>query len=89
MVDDLEYSRIKSSILHNIIAEVMEIPVSQINDESSPETVENWDSFHGLILADELETRFNVKFYLDELVNVKNVADIKKNLTKHGVSLYE
>lgn len=89
MVDDLEYSRIKSSILHNIIAEVMEIPVSQINDESSPETVENWDSFRGLILADELETRFNVKFYLDELVNVKNVADIKKNLTKHGVSLYE
>ena len=89
MVDDLEYSRIKSSILHNIIAEVMEIPVSQINDESSPETVENWDSFRGLILADELETRFNVKFYLDELVNVKNVADIKKNLTKHGISLYE
>lgn len=89
MVDDLEYSRIKSSILHNIIAEVMEVPVSQINDESSPETVENWDSFRGLILADELETRFNVKFYLDELVNVKNVADIKKNLTKHGVSLYE
>ena len=67
----------------------MEVPVSEINDESSPETVENWDSFHGLILADELETRFNVKFYLDELVNVKNVADIKKNLTKHGVSLYE
>ena len=89
MVDHLEYSRIKSKILHNIIAEVMEIPASQINDESSPETVENWDSFRGLILADELETRFKVKFHLDELVNVKNVADIKKNLAKHGISLYE
>lgn len=84
MTDDLEYGRIKSSTLHNIIAEVMEIPVSQISDESSPETIENWDSFRGLILADELETKFNVKFQLDELVNVKNVADIKKNLTKHG-----
>jgi acyl carrier protein len=89
MVNPVEYSRIKYSILHNIIAEVMEIPVSQINDESSPETVENWDSFRGLVLADELETKFNVKFNLDELISVKNVADIKKNLTKHGISLYE
>jgi acyl carrier protein len=89
MVNPVEHSRIKYSILHNIIAEVMEIPVSQINDESSPETVENWDSFRGLVLADELETKFNVKFNLDELINVKNVADIKKTLTKHGISLYE
>ena len=89
MADHLEYSRIKSSILYNIIAEVMEIPISQISDESSPETIENWDSFRGLVLADELETRFNVKFHLDELVSVKNVGDIKKNLIKHGISLYE
>jgi acyl carrier protein len=89
MTDHLEYSRIKSSILCNIIAEVMEIPISQISDESSPETIENWDSFRGLVLADELETRFNVKFHLDELVSVKNVGDIKKNLIKHGISLYE
>ena len=67
----------------------MEIPISQISDESSPETIENWDSFRGLVLADELETRFNVKFHLDELVSVKNVGDIKKNLIKHGISLYE
>ena len=29
----------------------MEVPVSEINDESSPETIENWDSFRGLVLA--------------------------------------
>ena len=82
-------SRIKSSILYNIIAEVMEIPVSQINDESSPETIENWDSFRGLVLADELETKFDVKFTLDDLLSVKKVEDIKKNLAKRGVLLYE
>ena len=46
-----------SSKLYNIIAEIMEVPVSEINDESSPETIEKWDSFRGLVLADELETR--------------------------------
>jgi acyl carrier protein len=65
----------------------MEVPVSQINDESSPETIENWDSFHGLILADELETRFSVKFVLEDLTSVKKVADIKKSLAKYGISI--
>jgi acyl carrier protein len=63
----------------------MEVPVSQINDESSPETIENWDSFHGLILADELETRFSVTFVLEDLTSVKKVADIKKSLAKYGI----
>jgi acyl carrier protein len=75
--------------LYNIIAEIMEVPVSEINDESSPETIENWDSFRGLVLADELETRYDVKFILDDLISVKTVDDIKKNLAKYGVLLYE
>ncbi len=75
----------KSSALYDIIARVMEVPVSQINDESSPETIENWDSFHGLVLADELETQFSVKFVLEDLTSVKKVRDIKTNLAKYGI----
>jgi acyl carrier protein len=65
----------------------MDIPASQINDESSPETIESWDSFHGLILADELETRFSVKFVFEDLTSVKKVSDIKKNLGKYGIMI--
>jgi acyl carrier protein len=65
----------------------MSVPISRINDESSPETIENWDSFHGLILADELETQFSVKFVLDDLTSVKKVADIKKSLAKYGIMI--
>jgi acyl carrier protein len=63
----------------------MDFPVSRINDESSPKTIEKWDSFHGLILADELETRFAVKFVLEDLTSVKKVGDIKKNLAKYDI----
>jgi acyl carrier protein len=65
----------------------MDIPASLINDESSPETIESWDSFHGLILADELETRFSVKFVFEDLTSVKKVSDIKKNLAKYGIMI--
>jgi acyl carrier protein len=65
----------------------MSVPVSRINDESSPETIESWDSFHGLILADELETRFSVKFVLEDLTSVRKVGDIKKSLAKYGIMI--
>lgn len=65
----------------------MLVPVSQVNDQSGPETITSWDSFHGLVLVDNLETEFKIKFTLDEILDVKNVSDIKKHLRNHGVIL--
>jgi len=76
-----------SEKLHNIISKVFSVPISEINDESSPETIESWDSFNGLILVDELESNFNIKFSVSEIIDVKNVKDIKKYLNNHGVDL--
>ncbi|HEY6885092.1 MAG TPA: phosphopantetheine-binding protein [Nitrososphaeraceae archaeon] len=76
-----------STKLYNIVSQVMNVPISRINDESSPESIETWDSFHGLVLLDDLETTFNVKFTIDEVVSTKTVADIKRNLQNHGVVL--
>ena len=78
-----------SKKLFEIIAQVMSIPVSEINDKSSPENLESWDSFNGLVLLDELENSFNVKFSLEEIIDVKTVEDIKKHLKNHGVNLDE
>ncbi|MGE5661943.1 MAG: acyl carrier protein [Ignavibacteriales bacterium] len=76
-----------SNNLLDIVANVMEIQVSQIDDESGPETIENWDSFRGLILFEELESKFNVKFTLNELLNIKKIKDIKNILSVRGASL--
>jgi acyl carrier protein len=76
-----------SDNLLDIVANVMEIQVSQIDDESGPETIENWDSFRGLILFEELESKFNVKFTLNELLNIKKIKDIKNILSVRGASL--
>jgi acyl carrier protein len=75
-----------SGNLLDIVANVMEVQVSQIDEDSGPETIENWDSFRGLILFEELETKFNVKFTLNELLNVKKIRDIKNILSVRGAS---
>ena len=65
----------------------MDIPLSNINDQSSPETIESWDSFNSYVLLDELELEFNTEFTIDEVVETKNVSDIKKYLKIHGIEL--
>ena len=76
-----------SNNLLDIIANVMEEQVTDIDDESTPETIENWDSFRGLVLFEELETKFEVKFTLNELLNIKKIKDIKNILSVRGVSV--
>jgi acyl carrier protein len=78
-----------SNSLLDIVANIMEVEASQIDDDSGPESIENWDSFRGLILFEELESKFNVKFTLNELINVKKIKDIKNILSVRGASLDE
>jgi|TARA_B100001750_G_C15318372_1_gene500888 acyl carrier protein len=68
-----------------IISKVFSIPESEVNDQSGPENIESWDSFNGLILVDELENHFKIKFSISEITDVKTVADIKKHLKNHNV----
>ena len=76
-----------SNDLLNVIANVMEVEVTDIDDESGPDTIENWDSFRGLVLFEELERKFEVKFTLNELLKIKNIKDIKDMLSLRGVSV--
>ena len=76
-----------SKKLYKIIAKVMNVNLENITDESNPSTISNWTSFNGYVLLYELETNFDVKFSIDEAMDVKNVADIKRHLKNHGVNL--
>ena len=72
--------------LFEIIARVLDVPISTISDQSNPESIERWDSFTGYVLLDEIETEFNVSITMDEALEVKNVADFKNILKSKGVS---
>ena len=78
-----------SQKLYQIISKVFNVDLTELNDESSPITIPSWTSFNGYVLLYELETNFNVKFSIDEAMDVKNIADIKRHLQNHGVKLDE
>ena len=72
--------------LFEIIARVLNISINEINYESNPKNIENWDSFTGYVLLDEIETNFDVKFTMDESLEIEKVEDFKNILKNKGIN---
>ena len=75
-----------SEKLYRIVSKVFNVNNSKIDDETSPENLEEWDSFNFYVLLDEIENEFNVKFDLDETLEIKKIGDFKKIFQKHGIN---
>lgn len=59
-----------------IAADVLSLSPRDVGPESSPETIEAWDSVHHLNLVLALEQEFNTQFEPEEIDQMKNVAQI-------------
>ena len=66
--------------LFEIISRVMNIPIEKISDSSGPDSIPEWDSFNMFVLLDEIEKEFDVKFSLEETLEIKTVGDFRKRL---------
>ena len=72
--------------LFEIVGRVFNISINEINYESNPENIENWDSFTGYVLLDEIETNFDIKFTMDESLEIEKIGDFKNMLKKKGIN---
>ena len=66
--------------LFEIISRVMNVPIEKISDSSGPDSIPEWDSFNMFVLLDEIEKEFDVKFSLEETLEIKTVGDFRKRL---------
>lgn len=58
--------------IKDIMSTVLEVPVDQINEDSSTDTLDNWDSLHHLNLVLALEEEFNISIPDEEVGNIVN-----------------
>jgi len=72
--------------LYQIVSEVFNVELNKINDDTNPENLEEWDSFNFYVLLDQIENKFNIKFDLDETLEIKKIGDFKKLFEKHGIN---
>ena len=63
--------------IRNIMSEVFKIPADSVNDKSSPDTVESWDSLKHLQLILSLEDEFEIIFNDDEIAAILSFDSIR------------
>ena len=71
--------------LNQIVSEVFNIEISKISENTNPASSEKWDSFNFYVLLNEIEKEFNIKFDIDETLEIKKIGDFKSLLQKRGI----
>ncbi len=68
--------------LEALFAEIIEVPLEQINDETSPKNTSGWDSLTAMHLVAAIETTYNVHFTTKEIEEMNSVGRSEINVKK-------
>jgi acyl carrier protein len=71
--------------LKKIMTQVIDVPVESINNGSSPDTIDNWDSVNHINLVLALEQAFGISFEPDEIIELMNFELILIILKDKGI----
>ncbi len=52
---------------------------------TSPNDIERWDSLQHIALVQMIEATFAIRLSMDEMLEIRTVADIERVLDRHGV----
>ena len=71
--------------LKKVIADIFDVNVNSINEESSNTTIDLWDSIHQMNLIFAIEESFNIHLSDEEVVQLVSVKEIKRILMNNGI----
>jgi len=71
--------------LKNLIAKVLKTNVELITEDSSPDTIESWDSLAHMNLVVALEESFEIELTDDQVIEILSYKLIKIVLMEQGV----
>src|SRR5882762_3794772 len=71
--------------VEDVVARVFNLDVSEVTDQSSKETLAQWDSMGNLSLITGLEEEFKVSIAIADAMEMTSVQQIKRILKDYGV----
>ena len=63
--------------LKQVVSDILEVDIDDINENSSPDNIEKWDSLSHIKLVMAIEVEFNVKLTPDDMMDMLSVKLIK------------
>lgn len=73
--------------LKQIMAVVFNIPENSVNENSSPDNIDVWDSLKHLNLVLAIEEEFDISLTEDQVVEILSYELIIEVLKEHGVDV--
>lgn len=70
--------------LFTVVANTLKIDPQILSDESNGHNTPNWDSLRHIELMMAVETAFQVRFSMAEIVGLKNLGDMRRLLESKG-----
>lgn len=71
--------------LKQIFADVFGVDSNSIDENSSVDTIEKWNSFNHMKLVLALEEQYDVKFQMNQAIEMLNYPLVKVVLSEHGI----
>jgi len=68
--------------VRQVAAEIFNLPLDEVRPESSPDTLEPWDSLQHLNLLLELEQSFRMRFSPEEIAGMRTIQNIADTIEK-------
>lgn len=68
--------------IKNTIAEILELPVSELSYEAEMEDVEGWDSMRNVIILSTLEEKYDIVFPEDDIFDLVSVEALVEEVIK-------
>ncbi len=76
-----------SDALLNLFAEVLEVDVSKLNDNTSPDNTSQWDSLAAMGLVVAIEEKFGVQLTTKEIMKMTTIGLARETLRGNGVAV--
>lgn len=71
-----------SEILREIVADVLKLPLEQVPDDASADTLEAWDSLKHLDIVLAVEMKTGVKFKTDEIPQLTSLEKLEATIER-------
>ena len=76
-----------SDQLTKVFADVLKVDASELTEESSPDTLEAWDSLVAMMLVSAIEDTFDVRLSTREIMNMSSIGLARQALQDKGVDV--
>lgn len=76
-----------SDKLIDVFAEVLEVEPSTLNDQSSPDNIDQWDSLAAMHLVAAIEDTFNTQLTTKEIMKMASIGLARKALQDKGIDV--